>query len=209
MMMASVWGSADDGVAADADGGGLADAAGGELIDGLVGEGAGFRDDADVAFFVDAAGHDADLGLAGGDDARAVGADKAGVGLADDLPDLHHVEGGDAFGDADDKGELGGGGLEDAVCGKGWGDEDHRDVGAGFFHSLFDGVEDVEAFGDGSAFSRGDTADDVGAVLGAGFCVKHAFAAGDSLDDEAGVFVDEHGHLGVLRSGFFVLSYEL
>ena len=68
---------ADDGIAADADGGGLADAARGELVDGLVGEGAGAGDDADRAFLVDAAGHDADLGLAGRDDAGAVGADEA------------------------------------------------------------------------------------------------------------------------------------
>ncbi len=131
-----------------------------ELIDGLVGEGAGFGDDADGALLVDAAGHDADLGLAGGDDAGAVGADEARVRLADDLPDLDHVEGGDAFGDADDEGEAGGGGLEDAIGGEGWRDEDDGDVGAGFLDGLFDGVEDGPALVGGAAFAGGDSADD-------------------------------------------------
>ena len=64
-----------DGVAADADAGGLAQAHVGDLLDGFVGEGAGAGDDADVAFAVDVAGHDADFDLAGGDDAGTVGAD--------------------------------------------------------------------------------------------------------------------------------------
>ena len=79
---------ADDGVAADADGGRLADAALRELVDGLVGERAGARDDADRAFLVNAAGHDADLGLAGRDDAGAVGADEPRLGVLELRPDL-------------------------------------------------------------------------------------------------------------------------
>ncbi len=68
--------SADDGVAADADGRRLADAALRELVHGLIGERAGAGDDADRAFLVNAAGHDADLGFAGRDDAGAVGSDE-------------------------------------------------------------------------------------------------------------------------------------
>ena len=49
----------------------------GELTDRLVGERARAGDDADVAGLVDVPGHDADLALAGGDDAGAVGADEA------------------------------------------------------------------------------------------------------------------------------------
>ena len=131
-----------------------------ELVDGFVGEGAGFRDDADGALLVDAAGHDADLGLAGGDDAGAVGADEAGLGVLDDFPDFDHVEDGDAFGDADDEGDAGGGGFEDAVGGGGWRDEDDGGVGAGFLDGFFDGVEDGQAFVRGAAFAGGDSADD-------------------------------------------------
>ena len=71
-----------DRVAADADAGRLADAERGELADGLVGQRARARDDADVARLVDVAGHDADLALAGRDDAGAVRADQARLGTA-------------------------------------------------------------------------------------------------------------------------------
>lgn len=83
---------AAEGVAADADDEGLAEAGLGGLVDGLVGQGAGAGDDADAAALVDEAGHDADLALAGGDDAGAVGADEAGLGLGlEHLGDADHV----------------------------------------------------------------------------------------------------------------------
>jgi hypothetical protein len=53
-----------DRIAADADAGGLADAAAGQLPDGLVSQRAAARNDADVAFFVNVAGRDADAAAA-------------------------------------------------------------------------------------------------------------------------------------------------
>jgi len=101
-------GGAVDRVAADADAGALAVAAGGELPDGLVGEGAGARDDADVSLPVDVAGGDADaapaVGLlagAGCDKTGAVRADEAGLGALHRVLHPHHVDDGDALGDAD------------------------------------------------------------------------------------------------------------
>lgn len=83
---------AAEGVAADADDEGLAEAGLGGLVDGLVRQGAGARDDADAAALVNEAGHDADLALAGGDDAGAVGADQAGLVLGlEHLGDADHV----------------------------------------------------------------------------------------------------------------------
>jgi hypothetical protein len=92
MMTASVSGSslkalqavneirAVDRVAADADAGALAQPGVGDLVDGLIGERAAAADDADAARRVDVAGHDADLALAGRDDAGAVGADQPDCG---------------------------------------------------------------------------------------------------------------------------------
>src|SRR5581483_5379447 len=97
-------GASQDRVAADADAGGLAGADGGGLVHGFVGQGAGLRDHADLALFVDVAVHDADFALFRGDDARAVGADEHHVRvlIAQDLLGAGHVEHGHAFGDADD-----------------------------------------------------------------------------------------------------------
>jgi hypothetical protein len=110
-----------DRVAADADGGGLAEAEVGGLLDGLIGEGAGAGDDADLAAAEDVAGHDADLAGVGRDHAGAVRADEAGPRAFERALDLHHVKHGDAFGDADDERDVGVDGLEDASAAKGGG----------------------------------------------------------------------------------------
>ena len=73
---------ADDRVAADADAGRLAEAEVGQLPDRLVGERAAAADDADRPWLVDVAGHDADLALAGRDDAGAVRADEPCTGFS-------------------------------------------------------------------------------------------------------------------------------
>lgn len=83
---------AAEGVAADADDEGLAEPGLRRLVHGLVGQGAGPRDDADAAALVDEARHDADLALAGGDDTGAVGTDEAGLRLRlQDIGDANHV----------------------------------------------------------------------------------------------------------------------
>lgn len=83
---------AAEGITADSDDQRLAKAGLGGLVDGLVGQGTGTRDDTDAAALVDEAGHDANLALAGGDDAGAVGANEAGLGLSlEHLGDADHV----------------------------------------------------------------------------------------------------------------------
>src|ERR1039458_10089578 len=66
-------GGPDDGIDANADSCRLADTALRELMHGFISQGAGARYDADGAFLVNAARHDADLGLARRNDAGAVG----------------------------------------------------------------------------------------------------------------------------------------
>src|SRR3546814_2949784 len=73
------------------------------LFRSLVRQRARARDDADLAHGVDVAGHDADLALAGGDDARAVRADQDHVLIAlQRVLDPQHVQHRDALGDRDD-----------------------------------------------------------------------------------------------------------
>ena len=110
--MPSVWGSAskelqhidevgaDNGVAADAHAGALADPQQGELMHRFIGQGAAAGDQAHGAGPVDMPGHDAHLSLARGDDARAVGADEAAVRILQAGHHPHHVQGGNALGDA-------------------------------------------------------------------------------------------------------------
>ncbi len=136
-----------DRVAADADAGALADPQVRELPDALVGERARAAHDADLARLVDIAGHDADLALAGRDDAGAVGTDQPGVGPMC-LQVGHcagHVDDRDALGDRDDQRDPGVGRLHDRVGRERRRHEDHRGVGAGLLHRLGHGVEDRDA----------------------------------------------------------------
>ncbi len=190
-----------DGVAADANAGGLAMAAAGELPHGFVGEGAGARDDADLAGVVDVTGHDADFAGAGGDDAGAVRANEAGGAFLKRGFDPHHVDDGDAFGDADDEFDPGINGFEDRVGGAGGRDEDHGGVATGLGAGLHDGVENGDLAFEGLAAAAGsDSGDDIGSVIHAGFGVEATGFSCDALHEQAGVFVNEDGH-GVKRFG--------
>jgi hypothetical protein len=74
----------------------------GQLAHRFVGQRAGARDHADVALQDECARHDADLALARRNDAGAVRPDQPRRAcLSGKLPHLHHVERGNAFGDAD------------------------------------------------------------------------------------------------------------
>ena len=68
-----------DRVTTDADSRRLAEAEFGQLTDGFVGQRAGARNDADAAFLVDVARHDADLHFVRGDETRAVRAEQQGL----------------------------------------------------------------------------------------------------------------------------------
>src|SRR5437879_12228412 len=83
-----------------------------ELADGLVGQRSAAADDSNVALAVNLSGHDADLAFAGRDDAGAVGADEASLAAAKRGGHAHHIERGNAFGDADEERQPGVNGLE-------------------------------------------------------------------------------------------------
>ncbi len=175
-------GGADDGVASDADTGRLADVEIRQLADGFVGKCAGARDHAHVAREVNVPGHDADLALAGSDDAGAVGSDQARRGVRLQIfPGLDHVVDGDAFGDADDQGESGVGSFHDGVGGEGRRHEDDGGVRAGGFDAFGDGVEyrTIEVLL--ATFAGSDSAHYIGAVGDGLLGVEGSFLAGESL----------------------------
>ena len=195
-------GGAVDRIAADADAGGLADAAAGELPDGFVGEGAAAGNDADLALLVNVTWRDANataavriLARAGRDDAGAIGADQPGRPAFHRPLDLHHVVDRDALGDADDEVQSGIHAFKDRVGRKGRGHEDGRGGGAGLLHGLGNGIEDRDfVFKQLSALARGDTGDDLRAIGEAELGVPRAKAAGDALDQDAGLWSDQDRH---------------
>src|SRR6266850_1394661 len=185
---------ADDGIAADADARGLADAELRQLVDSFVSERAAAADDADISLLVDAARHDADFAFAGRNDAGAVRADEARFLEVDDGGDAHHVDGGDALGDANDQREFGVSGFQNGVGGVGWGNENYGSVCSRGFRGVGDGVEDRALKVLGATFARSDTANHVRAVFDHLLCVEGAFATGEALDDETRFFVNQNAH---------------
>src|SRR6266446_9629256 len=186
---------ADDGIAADADASGLSDAELRQLMDGFVGQRAAAADNADISRLVDAAGHDADFALARRDDAGAVRTNEARLRGVDDRGHAHHVEGGDAFGDANDKWKIRVGSFENGVGSVRWRNKNHGGVCAGGFGGVGDGVKDgaFEMFG--AAFTGRDAADYIRAVLDHLLRVESAFAAGEALDDQTRFLINQNTHM--------------
>ena len=89
-------------------------------------------------------------------------------GLAvEEATDAHHVDHGDAFGDAGHGVEAGVDGFEDGIRREGRGHEDHAGVGAGLANGVGDGVEDGAAEVRRSALARRDSRHEIRAVLDA------------------------------------------
>ena len=184
----------DDGVAANANAGGLPDAERRQLPDGFIGQRAAARNHAHVARKMDAPGHDPDFALAGRNDARAVWPDKSRRLAREELLHAHHVEGGDAFGDANYKREAGVRGLHDGVGGKGRRNENDGNVRAGLLPRLADGVEHRHSRRRSPALARRHPRDYLRAVFNRLLGVEAALTARDALDEKAGVLVNQYWH---------------
>src|SRR5262245_1841395 len=186
-------------IAADADAGRLPQPALGELMDDLVGQRAAARDHAHVANLVDVTGHDADFGLAGRDQARAVGADEPARSPGEEGLHPYHVRHRHPLGDAYDERHARVRGFHDGVGGRRRGHEDQRAVGAGRLHRVLHRVPDREALVGGAALARRHPAHHLRAVLLAAGGVERALLAGDPLHQDARIAVDEDAH-GALRA---------
>src|ERR1700733_6901262 len=183
-----------DRIAADADGGGLAKTDLRGLEYRLVSQRAGARDDADFAGFENIARHDADLTFARGHDARAVRPNETRFRAAQRALDLDHVEDGNAFGDADDKRDLGRDRLADRIRRARRRHIDDASVTAGFVARFGHRVEHRQIEMRRAAFARRSAADHFGAVGNRLLGMKRAVLAGKALADHFGIFVDEDGH---------------
>ena len=108
--------------------------------------------------------------------------------------DPEHVVGRNAFGDHDHGLDAGVDRLVDGVGGERSRDEDHRRVRAVLRDRLGDGVEDGDAFDVLAALARGHARDEVRAVGAVAEAVEAPLRAGQALDDEPRVVVDDDRH---------------
>ena len=105
------------------------------------------------------------------------------------------VLGRDALGDAHDEPDAGLGRLEDRGGRRLGRDGDERRRGPGGLDGVGDGVEHRDALDVLAALAGRHAADDLGAVVAVAQAVELALAAGEALDDDLGVGVDEDRHL--------------
>src|SRR5690625_3191653 len=185
---------ADYGIAADADTGRLAEPGSGGLGHRFIGQGAGTRDDADLATLMNVPRHDANLAFIRRDDTWAVGADQACLATLQNSLHLHHVEHRDAFRDADDEPETGVNGFQDGFGSKGRRHVDHARVRACFCNRLLNRVENRQIQMPGAALTRGNAPDHLGAVGYGLFRMEGSLGAGEALADDPGVAVNQDGH---------------
>ena len=183
-----------DRVTADADAGGLTETGVSGLLNSFVSQGAGTRHDAYFAWQVDVARHDADFALARSDHAWAVRADQDHAQLVALDLGFEHVDGRDAFGDADDQLDAAHGRFKDRVLAERSRNVDHAGGGASLLNCFTHGVEHRQIQVSGAAFARSHAANHLGAVGDGLFGVESTLRAGEALADNFGVFIDQDAH---------------
>src|SRR5207248_6804410 len=107
--------------------------------------------------------------------------------------------GGNSLRDTDDEPETGVGRLHDGVGGERWWDEDDRCVRAGLFDRIVNRVENRPSFVGRPALARRHAADDRGPVGRRLLRVEGAFAAGQTLNNQARRLIDQYRHSSLGR----------
>ncbi|MNV18513.1 hypothetical protein D3C71_1093410 [compost metagenome] len=185
---------ARDRVTADADAGRLAEAGVGGLLHSFVGQGAGTRNDTDLAWQVNVTWHDADLAFAWGDHAWAVRADQDYAQLVALNFSVQHVQGRNAFGDAHDQLDAAESSFQDRIFAERSRNVDHAGGSASGSYCVFNGVEHWQTQVLGAAFAWSYTTNHLGAVLDGLLGVETTLRTGNTLADNFGVFIDQDAH---------------
>ena len=160
----------------------------------FVSQRAGTRHDAHAAFQMDAAGHDADLAFARGDDARAIRTNKFGPVCAQRGFHVEHIQHRDSLGDADNDFDARIRRFQNRVRSKRCRHIDHRRAGSGHAGRVAHGIENRQSQMRLPALTRCHTADHFGAVRQRLFGMKRALLAGETLANHLGILVDQDTH---------------
>ncbi len=151
-------------------------------------------DEPDPALAEDLGRDDPDVCLPRRERAGAVGAEHRDSLRPDVVVNPQHLVGREPLRDADHGPDPGVNGLVDGIRREARGDEDHGRVRAGLVHCLGDSVEDRHAVDVRTALPGRDACDDVRAVVAVANPVERALPAGEPLDDEPRVVVDDDRH---------------
>ena len=185
---------ADDRISSDSNAGGLADLSLRELAHGFVRQGSAARDDPHVAFQMNICGHDPDFAFARGNDSRTVRPDQPRLFAFQEGARTNHVEGWDAFGDANDQFDSRRRRFHYRVCGEWRRNENDRGIRASLAPGFLDSVEHVHSFVFGAALARRHPADNVSPIFHGLKRMKTAFTARDALNNQPCVLIRQYAH---------------
>ncbi len=108
--------------------------------------------------------------------------------------DLHHIQHGNALGDAHDQGDASISCLHDSVCGKGRRNKYDRGVCSGLVDALGDGTKDRDPLVDRPSLAGGYSRHYFSAILKTPPGVEAPLSPGDSLDHQPCVVIDQYTH---------------
>jgi len=137
-----------EGITSNSDNSGLSEVLGRCLVDGLVSQSTGAGNDSDLSDLMDVAGHNSDLAsvtVSGLNDSGTVRANKSSLGLrTHNRFHSDHIESGDTFSNADNKGDLSLNSFEDSSSSEWRGNVDDGSFGSSLSHAFSDIGEDGE-----------------------------------------------------------------
>ena len=178
-------------ITTDTDNGRLTKASEGGSIGGLIGKGAGPRDDTDLTWGVDAGWDDTHLAVSPWlDDTWAVWTDELDAGLGKDLLNLDHVVLWDVLGDADNKANTALGSLDDGSSGSWSWNEDEGSVSASSLNAISNILVNWKSSASLTCLLGVDTTNNLGAIFLHKFGVELALLA-ETLNENLGVLIDE------------------
>jgi hypothetical protein len=148
---------------------------------------------------MDKSGHNPDLGLTRGDNARTVRPDQPTVAPLQVLLRHHHILNRNPFGDANDDFYSRIGRFHNGIRGKCRRDKDDGHVSPGFLHRIAYRIEYRLTQVIPSALSGSDATDHIGAVFNHLGGVKCSFGAGKSLHDHFRILVNQDAHKKAFR----------
>ena len=143
-------------------------------------------------------GHDPDFAFAGRNNTWTIWTDKPRRFVEEIFFNFHHIERGNSLSNTNDDGDTCASGFHDRVrreCG--WYVND-RGVSASLFHRVGDSIENRNALVLRSAFAGSNATDNLRSVLDHLFGVEGSFFAGDTLNYQTRIFIDENTQRSML-----------
>ena len=155
---------------------------------------------------MDRSGHDSDFTLSRRDHPRAIRPYQPDPLSSDKIDGADHVGHRNPFGDGNNQRNLCSCSFHYRISSKRRRNKDHTRIGPGSIYSFLDGIENRDSFKILTAFSGGDTGNDVGSIIPATTGVELSLGSGDPLNQQFSIIVDQNSHETSFRKLMIVIE---